>query len=1096
MSYSFVLKSALLATGFLLVFGFPCRSDVVPGKLTCESLEKPEGIDRTPPHLSWRLIDSTDRLVDPNGDRGQRQTAYRILVATSKEKLANDRGDLWDSGRVDSDRSILVPYAGKSLRSHDVCWWKVRVWDKDGNPSAWSSPSRWTMGILDAADWKAKWLRHTPKSFPLLEKKGPEKLLNFEGCHWIWSPDEEPLEALPAGNRFFRKEIVIPEGRFVDWAYLLIAADDRYWLYVNGKRISISRDEPNAWTQGYEVSLDEHLRSERNLLAVQVANREVGPAGLAGKLVVKLDNGEVKVFPIGKDWKASLRGERNWQKTEFDDTNWPAPRILRTVGDDPWGVPKTGYATGWLQTAPSPIFRKAFSVDRPIQRATVSVAGLGYYELRLGGKKVGDHELPPAFSRYDRRVLYNTFDVTDRIRQGENVLGVRLGNGWYNMHTRATWDFDQSPWRAEPRMLLHLRLEMTDGSVRTIVSDESWKATTGPLYLDSIRAGEVYDARLEMPGWDQPGFDDSDWSAATVASAPDGKLSSELMPPMRVTETIRPISVQETRPGVFVYDLGQNIAGWARLSVEGPEGTEVTLRYSERLRYDGTLDRMEISKFLFAGPFQQDTYILKGQGRETWEPSFVYHGFRYVEVRGYPGEPTLDDLQGRVVHTDFERAGSFECSAPLLNRIQELTSWSFRGNFHGYPTDCPQREKNGWTGDAHLAAEQGLTFWNSATAYRKWMDDIQDEQRDTGEIAAIIPTSGWGYAWGNGPAWDSAYVLIPWYVYLYRGDRGILENHYETMKRYVDYVDRRSPEGIADFGLGDWAPADTETPREVTSTGYFHVDTIIVAQTAKILGRDDDAKYYRALANKIRKAFQEKFHHGEGLYANGSQTALSCALFQGLADPSQEKAIVDQLVQAVHQRDDHLDVGILGAKYLFHTLSDHSQHELAYRVATQTTPPSYGDWVRRDATTLWEHWDGHSSLNHIMYGDIAFWMMRCLAGIRVDPEHPGFKHVILRPQLTEGLDWVKACHISPYGPIRLHWNQKNELGQFHVMLPPNTTARLWLPARENDEIFEGNHPETIVPVAEAEGVRPAGQETGYRLYDLDSGDYRFEVRRQ
>ena len=1069
-------STAVAVLFFAVSIGY---GELMPTELRCEYLTNPTGIDTVQPRLSWTL-------ADVEHVRGQKQTAFRVLVASTREKLAADTGDLWDSGCIASDQSVHVPYAGRTLRSHQACFWKVRVWDRDGNSSPWSGPAAWSMGILKDDEWKAKWIGHTPKTTRSLTKDDLGNLLNFDKCTWIWAPEPQPLQSLPAGNRFFRKRITLPEKTVIDWAYLLLAADDRYWLFANGNRISISRDEANAWRQSYEVELTEKLQPGENVLAIQVSNREPGPAGVAGKLIIRLSNGKQLVIPIDESWKASVRGGRNWQQPDFDDSKWPVARKLVPVGEKPWGVPQTGYAVGWFQTAPSPLLRTAFAVDQPVRRATAYVTGLGYYELRLNGDKVGDHVLDPAFTRYDRRVLYSAYDVTDQIRQGRNALGVTLGNGWYNMHTRATWDFDQAPWRGEPRMLLHLRLELADGSVQTIVSDETWKASTGPLVLDSIRAGEVYDARLEKSGWDTAGFQDANWSAATVTTSPGGVLAAQMMPPLRVTDTIRPASVRETRPGVFLFDLGQNISGWARLRVRGPAGTKVTLRYSERVREDGSLDREEIGKFVFAGPFQEDVYVLKGRGEEVWEPQFAYHGFQYVEVSGFPGQPTLDSLEGRMVHTDFEPAGEFRCANELLNRIQTLTGWSFRGNYHGYPTDCPQREKNGWTGDAQLAAEQALLNWRAAAAYTKWMNDIRDEQRDSGEIAAIIPTSGWGYAWGNGPAWDSAHVLIPWYVYQYRGDRRILETNYESMKRYVDYVASRSPKHIADFGLGDWAPADTQTPRNVTSTGYFFVDTQIVARTAALLGRKADAVKYTELADKIRAAFNREFYQGDGRYANNSQTALSCALYQDLAEAAERSRVVTRLVETVHAKNDHLDVGILGAKYLFNTLSDNGQHELAYRIAIQTTLPSYGYWVEQGATTLWEHWDGHSSLNHIMFGDISAWMMKYLAGIQVDPQHPGFKHIIIHPQPPADLAWAEAKHNSMYGPIQTRWERKNRRLRLTLSLPPNTTATLTLPASKLEGVTESGK-----PLAEAEGASILDRDA--KTLRLQSGCFEFQM---
>lgn len=1065
----------------IIVFGVAAvgRGDLIPAGLRCEYLENPIGIDAVQPRLSWELTDD-DHV------RGQKQTAYHLLVSSCPDKLAANEGDLWDSGKIESDKSIHVPYAGLPLVSHRAYWWKVRAWNGDGQPTPWSKPGTWTMSILNPADWGAKWLSHTRRTKRQLAEDDPARLLNFENCFWIWASDTQPLDSLPAGNRFFRKRIELPEDVTVDWAYLLLAADDRYRLFLNGgEPISISRDEPDAWREGYEIELTERLLPGPNVLAIQVNNRAPGPAGLAGKLIVRLGNGKTMVVPVDENWRASNRVERNWQQPEFDDTGWPAARVLAAVGDKPWGVPKTGYAVGWCQTAPSPLFRKTFTIGKPVRRATAYVTGLGYYEMRLNGDKVGDHVLDPAFTRYDKRVLYSTYDVTEKVRQGNNALAVMLGNGWYNMHTRATWNFDQSPWRGEPRMLLHLRVEQANGSVRTIVSDETWKASTGPIVLDSIRAGEVYDARLEMRGWDSAGFDDRNWASAKVAESPGGVLRAQMIPPLRVTKTIKPVLVREGRPGTFLYDLGQNIAGWIRLRVSGSAGTRVTLRYGERLCEDGSLDRDNISKFLFAGPFQQDTYILRGGGREIWEPRFVYHGFRYVEVKGFPGKPTLENTEGRVVHTDFEPAGQFRCSDELLNRIQSLTSWSFRGNFHGYPTDCPHREKNGWTGDAHLAAEQAMFNWQCASAYTKWVNDILDEQQDSGEIACINPTSGWGYRL-NGPAWDSACVVIPWYVYLYRGDRRILETHYESMKCYVDFVASKSPGHIADFGLGDWMPANTSTPRDVTSTAYFYVDTLLVTRVAELLGRKEDAARYKELAGKIRAAFNQKYYLGDGRYANGSQTALSCALFQDLAEPAERRRVVARLVEAVHAREDHLDVGILGAKYLFNTLSDYGQHELACRIATRKTLPSYGHWIEQGATTLWEDWGGRRSRNHIAFGDISAWMYKYISGIRIDPRQPGFKHVTIHPLPPADMAWAEARHNSMYGPIRTRWERTSGSLVVQVSLPPNTTATVILPTVTLKGVTESGR-----PVAKSSGVKI--NKPGGRTVCVESGCYEFCV---
>lgn len=1056
------------------------ESPLFPDILTCEYLENPKGIDTPQPRLSWQLQST---------ERNMKQSAYQVIVSSSIEKLNSHVGDTWDSGKVSSGQSIHVQYSGPSLKSHQVCWWSVRVWDSDDKPSAWSRPASWSMGILQPADWKASWIGYTkpPKERLLLDDAA--KFLNFDGCHWMWSTDDSSLEKLPKGKRCFRLSLEIPDNDPVRWAYMLAAADDRYWMFINGRRYSISRLEPDAWKQAYEIDLTSKLRPGHNTIAVEVENISEGPAGLAGKIVVALKSGKTIIKPIDTSWKSSIKGGKNWQQPDFDDKDWPPARPVAKVGEAPWSTPQTGYATGWLQKAPSPMLRNTFKLkNMQIKRATVYVCGIGYYELHLNGQKVGDHQLDPAFTRYDKRVLYVTHDISYLLNNGDNAIGIMLGNGWYNMHTRATWDFDQAPWRNEPRAMLHLRVEYSDGSVETIATDSSWKASTGPLLLDSIRAGEVYDARLEQADWDTAKFNESGWGNASIMDAPAGIVKAMMMPPIRITETISPIALTEPRPGVFVFDMGQNMPGWAKLYVTGKSGTTITMRYAEKLRGDGLIDQGNIDVFVFAGPFQQDTYILKGGEEERWESRFAYHGFRYVEVTGWPGKPTLDSIRGRVAHTDFKPAGTFQCSNGLLDDIQKLTLWSYRGNYHGYPTDCPQREKNGWTGDAHLAAEQAMFNWHNNSSYTKWMNDFADEQKEDGNVAAIIPTGGWGYAWGNGPAWDSAYLLIPWYMYQYLGDTQILKDHYEKMKLYVDYMTSRSEDHRVKHGLGDWAPAKTTTPAPLTSTGYYYVDTMIVAQTAKLLNMEETADNYIGLADRIRASFNKAWYKGEGRYEPTTQTSLSCAIFQDMAEQSERPLVIDRLVELINAADGHLDVGILGAKYLFNTLSDYGRHDLAYRIATQTTMPSYGTWVKEGATTLTENWNSESSLNHIMFGDISAWFYKYLAGIRIDPANPGFKRTIIRPLPTGDLTWVHATHNSMYGPIESKWKIEDKMFKLNVVIPPNTTAIVYIPSGSIRNITESGK-----AVKKIKDIKLLENKTRETLLEIGSGTYKFEA---
>lgn len=880
--------------------------------LLCEYMPNPLGLDTLSPRLSWRM---------ESARRGQNQTAYQIIAASSPENLKNNEGDLWDTGKVDSAQTLHIAYQGKPLASYQHCYWKVRLWDKDGRPSAWSEPASWTMGILSQDEWKGQWLGYT-KAYS--------------------TPDE-----------------------------------------------------------------------------------------------------------------LSLKGK-------------------------------------WKQQSPSPMFRKTFAISKSIKNATLHVCGLGFHEVYLNGSKVGDHVLDPAFTRYDRACLYVTHDVTRMLQKGGNAVGVMLGNGWYNVFTSAAWKFNEAPWRDQPRMLLQLRIEYTDGTSELVTSDASWKATTGPVVLDGIRQGESYDARREMPGWCTADFDDSGWDKPQIVPAPKGTLRAQMMPPVKVIQTIRPVRMNSPKPGVYIFDLGQNISGWAQLKVSGPAGTKVQMRYGERLHKDGTLDQREIKEHVYEEVFHTDTYVLKGKGVETWEPRFTYYGYQYVELTGFPGIPTLDSITGRVVHTAFEQAGQFKCSNDLINKIHHCTLWAYRGNYVGIPTDCPHREKNGWTGDAQIAVDQAMFNWFNGAAYTKWMMDCKDEQKDTGELPGIIPTGGWGYAWGNGPAWDSAYLIIPWTMYQYYGDVRILETHFDRFKRYVDYLTRRAESHIVKFGLGDWAPVKTTTPEALTSTAYYYVDALITAKAAQILGQTADAEKYNTLAGQIKDAFNKTFYKGNGIYEPASQTALCFPLFYDLVPQSERPMVVKNLVKNIESQAFHIDTGILGAKAIYNVLSDNGQHQTAWQMLMQTTRPSYGYWIEQGATTLWEQWDGTCSRNHIMFGDIGAWFYKNLAGINIDAgsaESVAFGHFILRPRLIDGLLYVDASVQSIRGKIGSSWTVDGNRMQWTVEIPANTTATVHIPTADAASITESGQ-----PVAQVAGLTFVGQEDGYAVYKVPSGQYQFASR--
>ena len=529
--------------------------------------------------------------------------------------------------------------------------------------------------------------------------------------------------------------------------------------------------------------------------------------------------------------------------------------------------------------------------------------------------------------------------------------------------------------------------------------------------------------------------------------------------------------------------------------MQAPAGTRITLRYGEALDADGNLNTAAVDHFMTrttpTQPFQSDTYVCKGGGEEIWEQRFSYSGFRYAQVTGLPEQPSSETLTGRFAHTALESAGEFACSDEMLNRIHQATRWAYLSNAQNIPTDCPQREKNGWTADAHLAAEAGLMNFRAATFYAKWLDDLADNQMPDGRLGMIVPTGGWGMGECH-PAWDSAYALIAWDLYRYVGDTRVLERHFDPIRRYVDYLAGRTENGVVPFGsLDDWLPWETKTPSQLSSTVYLFRDAQILAQAARILGREDAAETYGALAARTRDAFNAAWlDKDRGTYANAGQTAQAMPLFYGLVPEEHREAAFNALVADL-ERQGHIDTGILGAKYVVRVLAQGGRSDLAYQIITRPEQPSWAWWITQGATTLWEDWKGEGSLNHIMFGDVSNWLFQWIAGIGLDPDAPGFAHVRIQPQPVGGLTWARAHHDGPQGRIVSDWAQDEDAFRLKVIIPPGATATVCIPAHPPEQVREGGQ-----PADRASGVRYLWHDQGHAAYTVGSGTYTFTVIRR
>src|SRR5690554_5079057 len=714
---------------------------------------------------------------------------------------------------------------------------------------------------------------------------------------------------------------------------------------------------------------------------------------------------------------------------------------------------------------PAPYFRRTFTAEKQIESAWAYIAVAGYYELSINGNRIGDHQLDPTYTRFDRRNLYVTHDVTENLSQGENVLGVLLGNGWYNHQSNAVWYFDKAPWRARPKFCMDVRITYTDGTTETIVTGSDWKTDLSPVIFNSIYTAEHYDARLEQPGWNAPGFEAKDWKNILITNAPSQNITAQVLHPVRHVTEIPAVDVQQQEDLVWLFDFGRNMAGVTRIKVSGQEGTTLRLKHVERLDAEGKADMSNIDVHYRplddSDPFQTDIFILSGKGEEEFMARFNYKGFQFVEVTAdKPVELTKKSMTAYFMHSDVPQVGNISSSNNTLNKIWEAANASYLSNLYGYPTDCPQREKNGWTGDGHIAVELGLYNYDGITVYEKWLDDHRDEQQVNGVLPAIIPTSGWGYHWANGPDWTSTIAIIPWNVYLFYGDSRLLELCYDNIKRYVDYIDMNYPHGLTDWGLGDWVPVNSKSPKELTSSAYYYVDAVILSKAAKLFDKKEDHNKYTALAEKIKSAINDKYlNRDTGIYGDGLQTELSVPLQWGIVPEEMLEKVAANLAERVEADNKHIDVGLLGTKAILNALSENGYPELAWEVASQETYPSWGWWIVNGATTFYENWPLDASkdisMNHIMFGEIYAWYYKALGGIFPDEQKPGFKNVVLKPNFVNGLQQFEASYNGPYGNVHSSWERKRRSVLYSVEIPANSTATLYLKGKR---IRENNKP--------------------------------------
>ncbi len=1023
-----------------------------PERLRCEYLLNPTGIDVTSPRLEW-----INQAADPQA-RGLSQSAYQLLVASSRERLDRNEGDLWDSGKVTSAKSLQIVYQGKALQSHQPCFWKVRVWDQDGSPSDWSAVASWSMGMLNQDEWTAEWIgRDDGKPF--------ETGNRINEAQWIWS-DEPELFSAPAEHRFFIRTLTIPDIKNISHATVLMTADNRFTLLVNGKSALYGDNFKTI----YKADITQHLVAGDNILVVDAGNDAVGPAGLIGTINIQYLDGSSLTLFTDASWQVF---DRFLDRKDF-------VRVVAKYGEGPWG--KIDKSAVYL---PAAYLRKDFVLNTPPKRAVLYVTALGHVEAHLNGKKVGNEFLTPGWTNYRKRLYYRTFDVTGQVHAGKNTLGAILGDGWFRGQLSI---IGQNHYGKKTRLRAQLHVFHEDGSVEIIKSDDSWKAAFGPILESDMQAGETYDARREIPGWSTPAFDDSQW-----ASVDTGKeISPESIQaypgaPVRVIGELPPPKIKQPKAGLQVFDMGVNFSGWVRLHVNAPKGTKIVMRFGEMLNADGTVYRVNLRSARAT-----DTYICKGDGEEVWEPTFTYHGFQYVEVEGLPYAAKPDTLTGIVVYSDLPSTGRFASSSEIATRTANNMRWSIRANSFEIPTDCPQRdERMGWM-DYHEVARSAQYEVAQSALFTKWVTDMMDARLADGVFSQTAPDVH-GMNWT--PGWADGSVMIPWTMYRVYGDTRLCEKWFNEIAAHVSHYEKLSPDFIApEFHYGDWLAFDQTTPSNLISTALFARCAFAMGEMSAALGRTEDAKRFNALFEKIRTAFQKKFVHADGSIGSNSQASYVFPLAFDLLDGKQKVIAGEKLVAAIRAKENHLSTGMVTTHLLLPTLTKIGRSDVAYELVEQKTLPSWGFFLEKGATSIWERWDSKTdkehphamnSYNHANLGTCTEWFYRSVLGI--DLLEPGFKMILVRPQPDAKMTWAKGTYDSPYGLIATDWKASNGDFTLAVTIPPNTEAEVYIPGNDSTKIFENGS-----PIEKSKVIKIIRQEPDATVLRIGSGSYGFE----
>lgn len=1052
-----------------------------PVHLQVDNLDRPLGIDDAAPRFSWQVSDEA---------KGAKQTAYRVIVATRPELLAASKADVWDSGKIASGQSLNVKYAGPALKASERYFWRVNVWEADGKEYPASETSWWETGLNPSyvnrgsgqnfnPQWKGEWIGwETPEE--AAERKATAK--------WIANPEAKPGK--PNSETKFGYRTLVDVEKPVKQVVLFATAEDTVTAWVNGKEVLTAAPFPPyhhlPWKKFVRADVTGQVAQGKNTIAVESVHyidkygesKRTDAPPMIATLVVLYADGTSSTVVSNASWKSAADPATGWEAKAFDDAGWKSA----VVWEQKPGPGNPPVLEPWIPDSVKEL-RKEFDAGSAVKSARLYATALGTYELFLNGRRVGDQVMAPGWTDYRERVLYQTYDVTDLVKSGGNVVSALLAPGWYS--TSLEWLQQPNNYgNMPPALRALLRIEHQDGSVEWVVTDGSWKARSSYILNSELYDGERQDLRMVTHAHrDEAAMNGAQltdgvqaYEAVQIVQPKEIPIEAQDFEPIRVERTMPALKMTQPKEGVFIYDFGQNMAGVEKLTVSGPAGTDVQVRAGEILNPDGTLytENLRTAKVT-------DHFILSGQGKEELVPQFTFHGFRYVEVSGLKTAPQLEAVKALVLHTAFPFTAELKTGSEMINKLWSNILWGQRSNFVGVPTDCPQRdERLGWAADAQV-------FWRAASYNadlapftRKFAGDLRGTQVGNPYYGIYAPGTARPQM-GTGAAWSDAGVIIPWTSWIQTGDTLVVDENWQAMRKYVDSIDARNPDGIwhNDSGIpfGDWLSLEGRTKEDIVATAYWAYDVEMLRQMAHATGRAEEEEHYTKLEEKIRDAFQKRFVEKEAYIPaadNGpnpfgdinnpnakakggdTQTGYVLALHMNLLPEILRKAAADRLVKKIDENHGLLNTGFVGTPYLLEELTRAGHKKLAYDVLLNTGMPSWGYVVDHGGTTTWERWNGDlmtddpqmNSYNHYAYGAVADWIYRYAAGVDVSPLDAGFHTVALHPVFDARLSPLEFRYQSSYGEIKSGWTVKRATVEWNVTLPANTTGRLELSEAE------------------------------------------------